>query len=261
VELLLGQGYEPMFTLSRAQEAAYLASLGQLSFVHNHGAGMVDLHTALLPRDFFFPLDFERVWERHVTLSISGMEVPSLCPEDLLLVLCAHGSKHHWIYLKWIGDIAHLIYRHPEINWTFVREEAHRLASQRMLFLGLLLAKKLLQAPLPDEIWQRSQTDAAVQSLGAQVTRKLFGSPEEQSEGFESVLFHWKARERVRDRVRYCLSLALAPTFGDWDSIKLPSFLSFLYYLLRPIRLTGKYGQRLFSHFTVGIAQRGEQSS
>ena len=117
-ELLLGQGYQPMYKLGLRQEAAYRGSLGQLSFVSSHSAGVVDLHTALLPRDFFFPLDFDRVWERRVTLSFGGMDVPSLCPEDLLLVLCAHGGKHHWTYLKWICDIAHLIHRHPEMNWT-----------------------------------------------------------------------------------------------------------------------------------------------
>jgi hypothetical protein len=255
-ELLLSQGYQPMFKLSRAQEAAYLASLGQCSLVSSHSAGVVDLHRALLPRDFFFPLNFERVWERRVTLSLGGMEVPTLCPEDLLLFLCVHGAKHHWTYLKWICDIAHLIHRHPEMNWTFVREEAHRLASQRMLFLGLLVAKKLLQARLPEEVWQRIKTDATVESLAAQVTRNLFSSPNRKAGGFASALFHLRTRERLRDGVRYSLSFALVPTLADYDLVPLPRLLYFLYYVLRPMRLAGRYGQNLFSFFSVGNGSR-----
>jgi hypothetical protein len=242
VEVLLGEGYRPTFPLNRLEERAHLY---ELLFVHKDGAGMVELHTAFLPGRFTFALDFERVWKHRVTLSLGGQSVPSLSPEDLLLVLCVHGCKHLWVCLKWICDIAFLAQNHPTLNWPYVREEAHRLGSERMLLLGLGLARDLLHAPLPKDIWQKIQTDVAVKSLGAQVTRKLFLPPEKQSGGFESILFHLKARERMRDRVRYCLSLAIAPTFGDWDSVNLPSFLSFLYYVLRPVRLAGKYGRRL----------------
>ena len=41
--LLVCQGYRPMLKLNCAQEAAHLATLGQLPFVHNHSAGMVEL--------------------------------------------------------------------------------------------------------------------------------------------------------------------------------------------------------------------------
>ena len=183
---------------------------------------------------------------------LAGREVQTLRSEDLLSLLCAHGTKHHWTCLKWICDIAHLIRRHPEMNWTIVREEAHQLASRRMLFLGLLLTKKLLQAPVPQEIWQWIQSDAAVESLGAQVTENLFRPPDRKISGFASAFFHLKARERLRDGIRYSLSIAIAPTVADWQFMALSPRLNFLYYLLRPIRLAANYGQKLLSHFYVG---------
>jgi hypothetical protein len=245
-ELLLGQGYQPLFNIQRLNEGAQLY---ELSFEHKERAGIVELHTAFLPGRFSFSLGFERVWTRHVVLTLAGNSVPSLSREDLLLVLCAHGCKHLWVCLKWICDIAYVVQNHPKLNWPYVMEQARRLGSERMLLLGLSLARSLLHAPLPEEIQQRIHTDVAVKSLGAQVTRKLFLSPQRQTGGMKTVLFHVKTRERLRDRVRYCLSLAIAPTFGDWDFINLPSFLDFLYYVLRPLRLAGKYGARLLSHF------------
>jgi hypothetical protein len=251
-ELLLANGYGMVFKLNSAQEAAHLASIGQLPFGHKNGAGLVELHTTLMPREFFFPLDFERVWGRHITLSLSGKKVPSLCPEDLLLVLSAHGTKHHWICLKWICDIAYLINSHPRMDWNLVLQEAHRLASQRMLHLGLLLAEKLLQAPVPQAIRQEIQTDAVVQALGTQVIRNLLRPADTERSGFGSALFHLRARERLRDGIRYSASMVLAPTLADWESVPLPPFLYSLYYLLRPIRLAALYGQKLLSHFNVG---------
>jgi hypothetical protein len=244
---LLGQGYQRVLTLGCAQEATHLASIGQIPFVRNQAAGMVELHTALMPRDFFFPLDFERVWERHITVSLNGKQVPVLCLEHLLLVLCAHGTKHQWVCLKWICDIAHLLLRNPQMNWTFVLGEARRLASQRMLYLGLFLARKLLQAPVPHEIWQRVQSDPAVESLGVQAARNLFRPAGRKQSGFASAAFHLRARERLRDGIRYSLSVVVAPTVADWQFLSLPPVLGFLYYLLRPVRLAIHYGRKLIS--------------
>jgi hypothetical protein len=255
-ELLLGQGYQPMFKLNCAQEAAHLASIGQLPFVRNQGAGIVELHTTLMPRQFAFALDFNRVWERRVTVSLGGQEVPSLCPEDLLLVLCAHASKHQWECLRWICDIAYLLHRHREINWECVLREAHRLASRRMLFLGLFLAKELLRASIPQEIWQRVRTDAAVKSLAAGVIRDLFDTADRKLGGFRSAWFHLRARERLRDGIRYSTSLALTPTLADYDFQPLLPRFFILYHLIRPIRLAGRYAQKLSSRFCVGNASR-----
>lgn len=245
--LLLGQGYQPMLRLNGAQEAAHLRSIGQLPFVHPHAARMVELHTSIMPRPFYFPLDFERVWERRIPLCLCGKEVSSLAPEHLLLVLCAHGTKHHWVCLKWIGDLAQLVQRRREMNWEIVRREARRLAAERMLFLGLALAWKLLGAPVPPEIRQGIRKDPVVESLAAHVRRNLFRPSDRKVSGFENALFHLRTRERLRDGLRYTASIVMAPTVADWQWIALPPFLCFLYYLLRPVRLAGRYGRRLYS--------------
>jgi hypothetical protein len=60
-----------------------------------------------------------------------------------------------------------------------------------------------------------------------------------------------RTRERVRDRVAYCTFFfrskhngrrVLSPTSTDRSILALPRSLSFLYYVIRPIRLLLKYG-------------------
>jgi hypothetical protein len=37
--------------------------------------------------------------------------------------------------------------------------------------------------------------------------------------------------------------LTFTPSLGDWELLRLPAALSFLYYLIRPVRLAVKFGR------------------
>src|SRR5262249_54300376 len=154
----------------------------------------------------------------------------------------AHGAKHVWVSLGWVCDIAELIWAYPDMNWDEVLGQAKALRGERILFIGLLLARELLQAALPEEIVRRAWGDKAARLLAARLGRRIFRDTNSSPGGMETALFHFRARERLGDGVRYCLSMALVPHFADWAQLNLPPSLSFLYYLIRPIRLAGKSG-------------------
>jgi hypothetical protein len=135
------------------------------------------------------------------------------------------------------------------MDWGWVMEQAAALGSERMLFLGLFLANDLLGAVLPEDVWQRVRADPAVVSLAGQVRERLFGDAHGQPGDLGRCLFHLKARERLEDRVRYCVRLAVTTTPGDWALVRLPSSLFPFYYVLRPIRLVRRYGLGLLRRF------------
>jgi hypothetical protein len=241
-ELLIAEGYHLPFRLNAAQEGAYLQSLGQLPFVREDGS-FVELHSGLTPRDFSFRLHAESLSERLVPVFVGGKQVLTLSPEDLLLILCVHGAKHVWACLGWICDVAELIYSHHAMDWARVLDQARMLRSERMLFLGLFLASVLLGATLPAPILQRALADPWIKPLAAQVCEQLFRRDGHlcEADGLGQALFHVRVRESWLDGVRYCLSLAVAPTLADWTLLRLPRCLSAAYYLLRAIRLAAKY--------------------
>ncbi len=247
-ELLLAAGYRPEYRLNAAQEAAFLRYNCEHSFLNSNGRSAVDLHWAIAERHFSFPLDTEGFWRRLDRVSLGGSDVCTLSPEDLLLVLCVQGFKDAWERLKYICDVAEVIRAHQDMDWNQVVEQADALGGRRTLFLGLALASDLLGTVLPDEMTQRVQSDRAARTLARRVQERLFrtGSPPRR---FPEVMFrpiHVKMRERLRDKVWYCVRTATTHTVGDWMALPLPRPLFFLYYLLRPIRLAGKYGGRLF---------------
>jgi Uncharacterised nucleotidyltransferase len=258
--LMISLGYRPSLQLTAAQEAAYFQSQCQYSFTRDHGRVLVELHWDITPRHFTFPLDLERVWERLEPMSLAEATVLTFPLEDLLLILCVHGAKHLWERLEWICGVAELLRMGNRLAWMGVMARARELGSERMLCLGLFLASDLLGAPLPGEIWHRVQADPIVQALAGKVRERLFLEPHVPPGVFDRIRFHLRAREHVRSRLQYGLRLATTLSPGDW-AIPLPTWLFPCYYLLRPIRLAGKYGLGGLRRDTQGSEHPREDGS
>jgi hypothetical protein len=120
-----------------------------------------------------------------------------------------------------------------------------------MVRLALVLAHEFLDAPVPECVMDDAFSDPMIPKLVEQVTRRLLRATDETPSGTESILFHFRARERLRDAVRYGLSLALEPTVVDWKACELPGWLGWMYFVMRPVRLARKYSRGLFAGRTV----------
>jgi hypothetical protein len=239
--LLVTKGYRPCPELDGPREMALVKSHYDYEFLHPDRDILVELHWEINPSYLSFQADPDFFWQRLERRSLGGQVVPNLSPEDLLLAICLHSTKHGWQSLGWICDVATLIGANPEMDWPQVQALAQRLGIARMLFLGLYLAQELLSAALPKEVCQKLKKDAVVKSLAGWVLQRLFREPGSRPEVLETIPFHLKVRERLLDKVRYCIYLAFSPSPEDWLMLPLPRALFFLYPLLRPFRLLGRY--------------------
>lgn len=236
--LLEADGYRPRDRLRGLERVAYLQSECSYDYTREDGRLTVEVHWGLMPRYFGFPLRLQDVRPRLTEAALGGATVPSLSAEDILLFLCLHGTKHRWVSLKWICDVAELIEVHPAIDWEWVERQAAALGGERMLRLGLFLATDLLGTHLPRQVAQELRTDPVVRTLATEVGRGLFGRPAGRPGAGN--LFYVRAMTSPRRRVRYCLHLATVPTKEDWQRLPLPPILSFLYYPLHSLRLFGQ---------------------
>ncbi len=261
--LLLSLGYQPEYQLTRRQEKAYLQYQCEESFTLARGDTKIttELHWDIMPVKF--PL--KGIWERCETVSLAGATVTVLSPEDLLLFLCAHGSKHGWRCLQWLCDVARLVSIHETMDWGRVMKQAKTSGCQRILFLGLFLANDILETPIPHEIKQKAQHDPLTVRLAGQVTRRLLEGSFIVPGIWEMTLFKLQLMERVQDRISYCVHVLTAVTPADWSSLPLPDFLFPLYYVIRPMRLAGKYGlmmaaKRIYGRCKVGNTTKEGQT-
>jgi hypothetical protein len=248
-QLLVSAGYHPAFQLTRAQEALFIKYYKEHHFTHGGGEHAVDLHWALTQRFFAFTLDPDSLWGRLERISLGGSTLATFSPEDLLLILCVHGSKSFWQELYLICDVAEVVRSYRDMDWERVVKRAAALGSRRMLFLGLYLARDLLDADLPEDILGQVRADPPVRALAETIRERLFLEGKEPPRIFAEAQFfpiHLRMRERLRDKIRYCARALATTGVDDWRFITLRESFFPLYYAIRIVRLTGKYGRMLF---------------
>lgn len=100
-----------------------------------------------------------------------------LCPEDLLILLCVHGSKHAWEQLKWVCDVAELVRRRPALDWSRVLFQAGEWRCRRLVLLGLAMAHSLFDTAVPRTILQEIEADADIPILVRKMPKQLLKNP------------------------------------------------------------------------------------
>ena len=244
-DILLAEGYAPLPPLNRAQQALLMRMQCNLPFTREQNRLVVELHWAVSAPRFARPFGTDTLWAGRESGQLGRTEIKLLAVEDLLLALCVHGSKHLWERLAWICDIAELLRQRREVNWPKLIATARATGSERMLLLGLRLAANLLATPVPAEAAQALAADPMVSTLAAEVVRYLF-TPALTPSGLAGYFrFQLKTRRRLRDKVQY-LCFVITPTEKDLASLTLPAPFTFVYYLLRPVRMLTTGGPEHF---------------
>ncbi|MBC8128041.1 MAG: PAS domain S-box protein [Gloeobacteraceae cyanobacterium ES-bin-144] len=203
------------------------------------------------PRSFLdplHPLDLDRVWQRLDTTSIAGVTVRSLPLNDLFLYLCMHGARHGFERLQWISDIAELVRSNPDLDWDSLQDQAHLLGCDRVVALGLHLAREMVGAEIPEHVWRRVEITPEIEAMATQVREWLFRAPQSSLTLSDWYQYHLGMKERAKDRFRLhlhyhfrYLRLAIRPNRKDYALVPLPKSLFFLHYFLRPVRLANEY--------------------
>lgn len=251
-ELLLSQSY---------QVRSELQHWGQ-DFASKDDKIHVDIHWQLAPSCFPYRLEFQELWQRRQTVSIFNQQVNNLSPEDLLLILCVQIVKdthYRQEKLKQICDIAELI-RHSSLNWELIIQQGQALGSERLLLFGLAITQQLLKVEIPSTIKQKIASDRIVNLYLNQVQKQLFTTDNKQEklfgifrQGLLAGLYGFVLRALMllerskfigkhnRYLVKHFLSYMFTPNSRDFEYIYLPPYFYFLYYLIRPIRLSSKF--------------------
>lgn len=238
-QLLVSSGFRPFFPLPEKDEAIFRR--GEHAFILEPGRILVDLHWADGRRFFSSPY-VDHLWDRLEPVTIGGRSVLGFSREDLFIHLCAHGSKHNWQRLDWISDIAQFTSLHRELDWPGLMEKAGSLGIKRMVVLGLSLARDFFGADLPEQVLKEFPLKKGLTALAGQVCKNLVGRSDERLRFVKERLFYLRCMDRLRDRTGYVFERLITPTPWACDLVRLPSFLFFLYYFIRPIQLVGRHG-------------------
>ncbi|MDK2744160.1 MAG: nucleotidyltransferase family protein [Nitrospira sp. BO4] len=223
------------------------------TYVDSNGTVAVDLHKRMTSREFPSPLQFEHLWERRHHTVLLGTKVPSLSPEDTLLMLAIQISKDagsRYFQLVKLCDMAALLRASPSLDLAQSLFYARQGGGERMLLFSLALVNDLLGVRMPQACLRAIRSHPSIGRLVEAAQRQLFQNEAPVVAERRTVeTFRWHVRERLRDKLhpyylRYIYN-AFAPCNLDRQLVPLPRRLAFLYYGIRPMRLVCKYGSLL----------------
>jgi hypothetical protein len=232
-EILCAEGYVDAYGLTLELEKTLMTYQKHFVLISSAKNVIVELHWTVEPVTICKRF-CEDIWNRPSLVFLDGEKMVGLSAEDTLVLLCLHGTSHCWDRLGWICDVAEHTARTPSLKWNFAVEQARDLGCLRMFFLGLALAHKLVVAPVPEDIVETARGYSGVASLSNRVVRQLTLGPLKSS---STLLFRLAARESTRDKFRLLMERFFIPDALDCKYWRLPRKLSFLYFVLRPVRL------------------------
>lgn len=186
----------------------------QATFVHRHNHIHLDVHIALAPPLYAYPTHFDALYARSVLIEVQGVSVRTFSPEDALVLLCLHGEKNRWEFLKYVCDIAALIEAHPALDWQSIAQRSEHTHTRRIVLIGMSLAHALLGAEVPARMLEPLEQEPAVRELRDYLLKR-FSSMNMKITDFEKRFWlHLRAQDSIGDRIRY---LGVATLRWAWE--------------------------------------------
>jgi hypothetical protein len=213
-----------------------------LTFVSGRGVP-IEIHWELSGRYLAKPIGLEYVSRRLSSIAMQARIFPIFSPEHHLIYLCLHGTKHCWEQLDLVACLADLLLKETKIDWDLVFQAAEDLQCRRMVCIGLLLVGNLYGIHLPDAVqaavnedkkavfWSEKIVESIEDAAGSQGRAGGAGQDPRFS------LFRLQVRDSRLDAARYLLRMVFCPSKSEWKAIRLPSSLTFGYWVVRPFRI------------------------
>lgn len=252
-DALMAAGYRLDSQLPSGEENAAFHWRSQLVLVRDGIGPAIDLHWQLLPSLFPCARYFDSVWQRLHTAAFHDQEILSFSAEDQLFFLCAHAARHSWQSLRLAADIARLIHVHPDLDWDRVIRAARNSDGSMVLALGLWMVNRLLDVDLPEPVLRYVNASIDGKPFAHDLFDRLLTRTQDQYATSSEFGLQFKLATRWWPKLRCAAGYALLPTDAD-GGLRLPAPLFFLYYLYRPVRLTAKYGTKVFQSISLARA-------
>jgi hypothetical protein len=233
-EVMLQEGYIPEFYMDHGQENVLLKYDCEYNFEHKARGVHIEFHWRLTRSSYNLDFDWKSIWFRTEIISFEGRHILALSTEDLLMALCVHGAKHCWLdnSLKLICDVAGLIDISKNLDWESVLVNARKYRAERILLLGLMLAKVATEVKLPEHISKDLKDDQVLNAMTSNILMHLFADSKRSPAYWERFIFWSQVRECHLDSMLGIFRLALQPTKNDFKLVSLPVQLHPLYYLI-----------------------------
>ncbi|HEY5219299.1 MAG TPA: nucleotidyltransferase family protein [Gemmatimonadaceae bacterium] len=236
-------GYQPEYHFTDAQDRWFRDVDGDYPYVHEATQLLVELHVRPMSRRFGgMPRD-SVLWIRREFVPFAGQSIAVLSADDAFLLQALHGAKHRWERMEWVAAVSALL-QQRDGDVAAVLCSAPR--ARRAVLLACTVASAWLETPLSDSTRAECIRDPVVARLAEQAWHHVVAeATDEGTVGTATKLaFNFRVQRGVTARMRFVYRWVFWPSPEDFEWLRLPDWLFFVYRAVRPLRLLGRYTVR-----------------
>ena len=232
-DLLTSEGYEPAIRFSEKWKKLWKKFRRDVEF--RNGKTLIDLHQRFSQGNSSFDLTHEQI-ERTGTIEILENKIDVLSLEDTIIYLCINGTKDGWNKLRMVSELSFIIRSNPDLNWELIIDDSKKRGILQMVLSGLKFVSEILSDSLPDIIYSGIQKDERVKALSDKyISGSFLQYPDEKDPSIVRSIF--KSLDSTFFKIKFLTYYLITPGAADLKAMKLPDFLSPLYYIMRLVRL------------------------
>lgn len=170
----------------------------------------------------------EQIWRESASFVFFDVPGRLLSPEWEFLFLALHAARHRW-RLRWLADV-HDACTLRRLDWRKVKEIAGSYGWENVVELSLSTSSYFFGTPIPAEVERRPLPQELFPSKGRLPMETVYDAA-----------FYFRLLRGWGPRSRYLFRL-FVPGLKDQEFLNLPPALWSLHCVIRPMRLTLKYG-------------------
>jgi hypothetical protein len=226
---------------SAARLASYQQWVKHVRYINEPSQNVVELHHRLTGNPYLLEWPFDEVWRDRSIVRVGGTEVATLPSAKLPLYLLAHGANHGWERLRWLVDLT-VALQGPDGAENLL-SEAERIGLGPATLQALLLAHKRLGFPLAARCLDQARRSGQVKLLDFCLRHFLGATMWRRRPRMKSWEWLWRfsiwfflygllLKADWRYRAHHLAAIWTYPP--DWNIVRLPAGLFWLYPLIRP---------------------------
>jgi hypothetical protein len=218
---------------------------------------LIEVHWDLVDRAGGIHTDIDGLWDRSRPAVIAETPVREMAPEDQVLHLCIHSCAHVFdMGLRAMIDFTlTLRFYCEEMNWAVLFGRARQWGAYRCLVSNLWLARKLLNAPAPDNCLESTGSSNRDREYFSLAEQCLLKPEKEPGWPIATLAQVWKDRSVTGKLIRLWRVIFVSPRImATMYPAPLGSLRIFLYYPVRIKDVLKRHGRMALGLIT-GDAQ------
>ncbi|MFO8234490.1 MAG: nucleotidyltransferase family protein [Bacteroidales bacterium] len=222
---------KPGISLTPKQKKKNYSISHHYTYVRKDEKVVIELHWNITNPYSLLPLSFDEAYHSSMEVDLNGHKINTLSNKYYLLYLAVHGSVHKWARLTWLKDFGTLL---KQSNYQ-QQQEVFRLAKNFQLTKpvnqAFLLASAIFDVAVDESLIKKDRFSNS-SFYTTPLKSMLKTSNRSNLEKIPALFYKWHIRDSWV--YRFSLLFRLRTHFTDWETVRLPDNLFFLYYLLRP---------------------------